>query len=248
MKYRATNTVSIIANFILLTLFSCYSFAQIEYISLHEVESSQNSPLSVKLNVVNKGQTLPLKFILSNQQTRKPLSYQAINNYMLRVKGPSNVSGRAVIHVYQLERGVWRRVKGINISGGLAPLSISTETVSTEVKPTIQVSPKNSHLSAVKVSPFNKTIKERAGCILTRQRKETLWSIASRYKDKWHIDIFSAMLAIYKSNITKFSKQQIAQLMDKTTLQCPSKKTIAAMGTKAQMKAEFIRLNTQPIK
>lgn len=248
MKYKTTNTVSIIANIILLTLFSCYSFAQIEYISLHEVESSKSNALSVKLNVVEKDQILPLKFVLSNQQKRTTLSYQRINNYMLRLKGPSNVSGRAVIHVYQLEKDVWRRVKGINISGSLTPLSVSTETISTKVKSATPLSAKNSDLAALKVTPLSKYKKEKTGCILTRQRKETLWSLASRYKDQWHIDIFSAMLAIYKSNITKFSKQHIGQLMDKTTLNCPNKETIAAMGTKAQMKVEFNRLHAQPVK
>ena len=120
MKFRTTNTLGIIANFILLTLFPCYSFAQIEYISLHDVEVTNSQALSVKLNIVEKDKPLPLKFILSNQQTRTTLTFQRLNNYMLRLTGPSNVYGRAVIHVYQLERDVWRRVKGISISGELA--------------------------------------------------------------------------------------------------------------------------------
>jgi len=262
MKFRTKSTLGIVTRFILLTLFPCYSFAQIEYISLHDVESAHSNALSVKINIVEKDQALPLKFILSNQQKRTTLSFQRINNYMLRLQGPSNVYNRAVIHVYQLEGDVWRRVKGINISGGLGLLTVSDET-----KNHIQTSPKSNatntaknisqsnSTSVVKVTPYIKPIKHgaitngitenKANCMLTRQTKETLWSIASRYKVNWDIDVFSAMIAIYESNITKFSKQHIGKLMDKTTLSCPSKEMIAVMGTKAQMKAKFNRLNTQ---
>jgi hypothetical protein len=56
------------------------------------------------------------------------------------------------------------------------------------------------------------------------------------------VDVFSAMLAIYKSNINKFAKQHIGRLTANVKLVCPSKKTITMMGNKAEMKAEFNRL------
>jgi len=253
IKFRTTKPLGIIAYFILFTLFPCYSFAQIEYISLHDVESAQSQALSVKLNIVEKGQALPLKFILANQKTRTTLSSKRLNNYMLRVKGPSNVSGRAVIHVYQLEKDVWRRVKGINISGSLTPLIASAKTKSTKNNSKNQVPPQTNiaEETTVKVTPavkLDKVDKVKTDCILTRQLKETLWSIASRYKEQWQVDVFSAMIAIYKSNITKFSKQHIGQLMDHYPLNCPSIRMLNAMGTKAQMKAEFYRLNALPLK
>jgi|GEM_PF-3638426 len=253
MKFRPTNTLAIIANIILLTLFPCYSFAQIEYISLHEVESEGKETLSVKLNIVEKGQALPLKFILANQQTRTTLTSKRLNNYMLRLTGPRSISGRAMIHVYQFERDAWRRVKGINISGNIIPQSVPARTESIATKPKPQISTETSELTTteattVKVTPATRVVKNNADCVLTRELKETLWSIASRYKDQWQVDVFSAMIAIYKSNTTKFSKQHIGRLMDHYALSCPSQRMLKAMGTKAQMKAEFNRLNTLPFK
>jgi FimV-like protein len=80
-------------------------------------------------------------------------------------------------------------------------------------------------------------------CRLVHEPKETLWSIASRYKNKWSIDIYSAMLAIYKSNLNKFTNQHIGQLNNHVALNCPNPKVIDMMGEKADMKAEFTRLN-----
>lgn len=238
---------------ILVSLFSCYGYAQIEYISLHDIEASNNQALSVKLNIVEQGQPTPLKFILSHQQTRTTLIPERINDYMIRLKGPSNVSERAIIHVYQLERDVWRRVKGINISGGLTSSTVSNDfetEVQTQTEPQLsttsspKLSPKEIKVNpAIKKAPIASLSVETSNCELTRQPKETLWSIASRYMDIWQVDVFSAMIAIYQTNITMFSKQHIGQLMHGKTLTCPNKKTIASMGTKAQMKAEFNRLN-----
>ena len=53
------------------------------------------------------------------------------------------------------------------------------------------------------------------------------------------------MIAIYKSNLNKFTKQHIGQLIDKSELSCPSTETITSMGEKTKMKAEFNRLNKQ---
>ncbi|WP_057830465.1 type IV pilus assembly protein FimV [Colwellia sp. TT2012] len=240
MKFRITNTLAII----FFTLFPFNSFAQIEYISLHDVESANSQALSVKLNIVENGQQLPLKFILTNQQTRTTLSSQRINNYMLRLKGPSKVSGRAVIHVYQLEMGAWRRVKGINISSSLTPFTATKLKAPVSAKINKTAVPTG---TTVKVTPTIRQEKSKADCILTRQRKETLWNIANRYKEQWKIDVFSAMIAIYKSNMTTFSKQHIGQLMAHYPLNCPSKRMLNAMGTKAQMKTEFHRLNALPL-
>ncbi len=80
--------------------------------------------------------------------------------------------------------------------------------------------------------------------MLARQPKETLWSIASRYKDNWQIDVFSAMIAIYTSNASKFNKQHIARLIDGATLVCPNNEVIGKLGSKKEMHAEFTRLNS----
>ena len=104
------------------------------------------------------------------------------------------------------------------------------------------------NVSPIKITQSTKIKKYKSNCVLTRQFKETLWSIASRYKEAWHVDVFSAMIAIHRSNITKFSQRHIGLLMDNRTLSCPSKENIATMGTKAQMKAEFHRLNAQILK
>lgn len=269
IKFRTTCTLCIIANFFLLTLLPCNSFAQIGYISLHDVESTSSQTLSVKLNIVETKPKLPLKFILANQQTRTTLTSTRINDYMLRLKGPRKISGRAVIHVYQFERDAWRRVKGINISDSLKSFNVPAKAKSakaaetkpeaaqvstqskqtTTAKTTVKVTPatREKITASAKIALATKAVKSQVDCTLTRQLKETLWSIASRYKEQWQVDVFSAMIAIYKSNTTKFSKQHIARLMDHYVLQCPSKRMLNAMGTKAQMKAEFNRLNALPL-
>jgi len=192
------------------------SHAKVDYISLHEIESPARQPLSIKLNIVEKDQQSQLKFTLVSQNTETTLDYQRINNYMLRLKSPHYIIGKASILVYEFEKNAWQHTHSVDISNSL---------IATEVD-------KKAKVSEIKTQ-----------CRLIHEPKETLWSIASRYKDNWKVDIFSAMLAIYKSNLNKFAKQHIGQLINNVELACPSTKTITMMGEKAEMKAEFNRLN-----
>lgn len=194
------------------------SHAQVDYISLHEIETPERQPLSVKLNIVETHEQGQLYFTLLNRNAETKLDYQRINNYMLRLKSPHYIIGKASVLVYEFKKNAWRRTYSVDISNSLI------------------------------VSPIDKKILAKAAkiktqCRLIHEPKETLWSIASRYKEKWNVDVFSAMLAIYKSNLNKFTKQHIGQLLKNAELACPSRKIITMMGTKAAMKAEFKRLN-----
>jgi len=195
--------------------------AQVGHISLHEIESSERQPLSVKLNIVEKHEQGQLYFTLLNQNTETMLDYQRLNNYMLRLKSPHYIIGKASILVYEFKSNGWQQTHSVDISNSLI-------------------------VTAKDKARLEKITKIQMQCLLIHQPKETLWSIASRYKSKWHVDIFSAMLAIYKSNLSKFDKQHIAQLLNNAELVCPSRKTITMMGDKAVMKAEFNRLNSAP--
>ena len=233
MKLLTINVSTIFSLLILLALFPFYSFANIGYISLHEIESAPEHELSLKLNIVEEGQPLPFKFILQSHKKRIALSYQRLNNYMLRLKSPSPLVGKAAVHVYQLEQDAWRLIKRIKISNDLSSISSVSKTANT-----------NKILNSNFVENIaNVQANKKTNCTLTKQSKETLWGIASRYKSQWNVDIYSAMIAIYKSNLTHFSQQHIGQLIDQTTLICPSSELINSMGTKVEMKAEFTRLN-----
>jgi len=194
------------------------SHAKVDYISLHEIESLVRQPLSVKLNIVEKHQKSQLRFTLMNQNTETNLDYQRINDYMLRLKSPHYIIGKASVLVYEFEHFAWQQTHSINISNSLIATKTDKATLA-------------------------KTTDLKTQCKLIRKPKETLWSIASRYKNQWSVDIYSAMLAIYKSNLNKFAKQHIGQLIKNVELSCPSKETINSMGGKAEMKAEFNRLN-----
>jgi len=193
------------------------SQAKVDYISLHEIESSARKPLSVKLNIVEKNQKSQLKFNLINQNVETTLDFKRINDYMIRLKSPNYVIGKASILVYEFEKNAWQKTHSVDISNSLSLTKVDKEVLA-------------------KISGINRQ------CLLIREPKETLWSIATRYKDKWDVDIFSAMLAIYKSNQNKFAKQHIGQLMNNVDLVCPSSKILNLMEGKAEMKAEFNRL------
>ena len=194
------------------------SHAKVDYISLHEIESLVRQPLSVKLNIVEKHQESQLKFTLVSQNTETELSYKRINKYMLRLESSQYIIGKASILVYEFEQNTWRKTHSVDISNSL----IITETDKV----------------ALAIGAETKT-----QCLLIHQPKETLWSIASRYKGKWSVDVFSAMIAIYRSNLNKFANQHIGQLINNVELNCPSMKTISMLGEKAEMKLEFTRLN-----
>ena len=208
----------ILSGLICLALLPLISHAKIDYISLHEIESSARQPLSVKLNIVEVDQESQLKFTLVSQDTETILDYQRINNYMLRLKSPHYITGKASVLVYEFEQNSWQQTHSVDVSNSLTV----TET---------------DKIASTKATDL------KTQCKLIRKPKETLWSIASRYKDKWSVDIYSAMLAIYKSNINKFAKQHIGQLIKNSELSCPSTETITMMGKKKEMKAEFNQLN-----
>ncbi len=208
----------IFSGLICLVLLPLISHAKVDYISLHEIETPARQPLSVTLNIVESHQQSQLHFTLLNQKAETLLDYQRINNYMLRLKSPHYIVGKASVLVYEFEKNAWRRTHSVDISNSLIVTEIDKKALAKAA-----------------------TIKTQ--CRLIHQPKETLWSIASRYKDKWNVDVFSAMLAIYKSNLNKFAKQHIGQLINNVELACPSMKTITMMGKKAAMKAEFNRLN-----
>lgn len=194
--------------------------AKVDYISIHEIESSVKQPFSAKFNIVEKHQENQLKFILNNQNKETLLKYKRINKYMLRLTSPHYIVGEASVSVYELEQSTWQKAHTINISNSLTATKIKKSSIA--------------NVSEIE-----------AHCQLTRQPKETLWSIASRYKKEWDVDVFSAMLAIYKSNLSKFAKHHIGRLIEDGDLVCPSSQVLSNMGEKAKMKAEFNRLNSQ---
>jgi len=193
------------------------SHAKVDYISLHEIETLARQPLSIKLNIVETHPERQLNFTLLNQNTETVLYYQRINDYMLRLKSPHYVIGKASVLVYEFERNAWRKTHLIDVSNSLIATAIDHKALA-------------------------KAAKIKTQCLLVHEPKDTLWNIASRYKDKWRVDIFSAMLAIYKSNLNKFSQQHIGRLIANVELVCPNRKTITMMGNKVEMKAEFNRL------
>ena len=208
----------ILTGLICLVLLPLTSDAKVDYVSLHEIETQARQPLSVKLNIVETHQESQLYFTLLNQNVETVLDYQRINNHMLRLKSPHYIIGKASILVYELEHNAWRQTHSVNISNSLTVTKIDKLTLA-------------------------QASKIKTQCLLIHEPKETLWTIASKYKDKWGVDIFSAMLAIYKSNLNKFTEQHIGQLIKNVELVCPSRKTITMMGKKAEMKIEFHRLN-----
>lgn len=191
--------------------------AKVDYISLHEIESANRQPLAVKLNIVEKERESQLKFTLVNQGSETELDYQRINKYMLRLKSSLYTVGEASIYVHEFEQGIWEHTHSIGISN------------------TLILNNKDKKLLV-------NVIKSEVTCQLNRKPKETLWSIASRYKSQWNVDVFTAMILIYKSNLDKFFNQNIGQLVESGHLVCPSEELIAKGGNKAEMKAEFNRL------
>lgn len=242
MKLLIINIYKIFIGLVLLTIFPFYSYANITYVSLHEIESIEHQQLSLTLNIVEEAPTLPVKFVLQSQKTRTPLSFQRLNKYMLRLTSPNLLIGKGAVHVYQLEGDAWRLIKRVKISNELIPLKLASKAHLNTQK----ILNTNIAKSVTTKSNTNKVAtKNQTHCILSKQPKETLWAIASRYKTPWNVDIYSAMIAIYRSNLTHFSQQHIGQLINEVTLTCPSNELIKSMGTKEEMKAEFTRLNAR---
>lgn len=209
------------------------AYAKITYVSLHEIESEEREPLFLRLNIVGSGQNLPLKFTLSSQNTETEMAAHRLNTFMVRLASLRPAFGESYIFVYEFNGQSWEKTQQVDISNKLTEFN-NSQTVA-------KTSPPKEML------PSNNTAESTLTCQLERGPKETLWSIASRYKDNWRVNIFSAMIAIFQSNKEKFTQQHIGYLIDNESLVCPSRKTIAMMGEKEAMKAEFFRLNKLPL-
>lgn len=219
-----------------LSLILNVALAEVNYVSLHDIESAERQPLFLKINLVEKGQTLPLKFTLLSQHTETDMAAHRINKFMVRLASLRSAIGESHIVVYEFNDQSWNKVQEVDISNDLKVINSTNKT---------QVS-KNLQTKAV-TKKLNTVANSTQGCLLKRKPKETLWSIASRYKSTWHVNIFSAMLAIYQSNKQQFTRQHIGYLIDNAPLTCPMTNTLAIMGDKAAMKAEFSRLNKLPL-
>lgn len=219
----------------LLSTCSFISVAEIKYLSLHQVESDDHQALSVKLNLVEQGQSLPLKFTLDYQGSEIALSYQKLNNYMLRVTSPKIVIGKAAIISYQLVEQQWQMVNKIDIYNQLTGTNTNNNAIAQRQAPTMS--------SSQEVQ--NSATANDDKCLLTAQPKETLWRIATRYMKQWQLDVYSAMIAIYQANLSQFAQQHIGQLNANAKLVCPSQQLLTSYGDKAAMKAKFHQLNNK---
>jgi len=234
MTFRAKQ---IILSVLLLVSLSCA--AEVKHLSLHNVESAPKEPLTVKLNIVEKDPK-PLKFSLVNQNVESPLQAERINDFMLRLSSPHYIIGDAAIQVYEQLNNRWMQIDSISIttSGKSAYSQSNNIEVATKKASKKQIEP------IIIADPLPTGEK---GCLLTRQARETLWSIASRYKESLKLDTYSTIIAIYNSNISQFNKRHINLLRDGAILKCPSEEVLATLGSKEGMKEEFERLSNLPI-
>ncbi len=240
-----SSRVAIFLSSIALVFFSFHCMANIKHISLHEVESSVQQPLSIKLNIVAKD-VKELKFILINQSIETELEYKRINDYMLRLTGHKHITGAAKVNVYELNNNLWQLIKTPVIPTVTQFTANDKSIVSKAQKPEMNFI-KPEHPNKIATTAVQKLSSiETTDCLLTRKPKETLWSIASRYKDTWDLDIFSTMIVIYRSNLSKFNKKHIAKLIDAATLTCPNKEALVKvkLSKKKEMYIEFNRLKS----
>ena len=82
-------------------------------------------------------------------------------------------------------------------------------------------------------------------CVIERTDSDTLWRIASRYKNQWQTNVYGAMLALYDANIEAFSKQKIHLIRQDVTLVCPSQSQLNQYVSKPDNKVEFEVLQQQ---
>ncbi|RHW74733.1 FimV/HubP family polar landmark protein [Colwellia sp. RSH04] len=224
---------------LLLALVSFSCIADVIHLSLHNIESAPKRPLIVKLNIVEK-EAKPLKFSLVNQNVESPLQSERLNDFMIKLTSPHYISGAAAIHVYEQSNNRWMQIDSISLTD-----SNETENL-TEITQN-----KHEHLTQKQIEPtviVSPLSINSQNCLLTRQAKETLWSIASRYKESLKLDTYSTIIAIYNSNMSQFNKRHINLLRNGATLKCPSNEVLATLGSKAGMKEEFERLSQLPMK
>ncbi|WP_189378086.1 hypothetical protein [Thalassotalea profundi] len=218
-----------------INIFINIAYAKLNYVSLNTIESELREPLFLKLNIVGSGNNLPLRFTLVSQKNETEMAAHRLNAFMVRLASIRPAIGESFIQVYEFDGQAWQKVQQVDISNKLESFD-----------PSLANRPAQKNITSP-VAPQVTSKEPDTECQLTRESKETLWSIASRYKDNWRVDVFSAMLAIFQTNKNKFSHQHIGYLIDNASLACPSRKTIAMMGEKEAMKAEFFRLNKLPI-
>ncbi|TPH18147.1 hypothetical protein [Litorilituus lipolyticus] len=237
MTFRANQ---IILSVLLLVSLSCA--AEVKHLSLHNVESAPKEPLIVKLNIVEKD-ARPLKFSLVNQNVESPLQIERINDFMLRLSSPHYIIGEAAIHVFEQSNNRWMQIDSISITTANKPTKSANSPSNINELSTKNASNKQEEPIVIADSlPIGE--KE---CLLARQAKESLWSIASRYKTSLKLDTYSTIIAIYNTNISQFSKRHINLLRNGAILKCPSAEILATLGSKAGMKEEFERLSNLPI-
>lgn len=215
--------------------------AEVDYVSLNEIESAERQPLFLRINLVEKGRSLPLRFTLASEGVETEMAYHRLNDFMVRLASQRHVQGQATVYIYQFDGKEWARVASVDVSNDLKPRN-NVQQAPTQ----IAASPATDHhAQSQKDNPEKKDTAVQQindDCMLSRTPKETLWSIASRYKAQWKTDVFSAMLAIFQSNPTKFNNGHINQLIDGVQLVCPQRKTLEMMGDKEAMRTEFFRL------
>jgi Tfp pilus assembly protein FimV len=240
---------AIILSLVFLTLLPLFCSAEIKYISLHDVESAPNQPLTLKLNIVEQNPKR-LHFTLVNQNVESQFIFKRMNNYMLKLKSPLRLIGEGAVNVYELKNNIWTLFKTIPLTGPES-LKANSNILASEVidNPSNKPINKSNRIEPISVGNTISVddvtkVNITNDCELTREVKETLWSIASRYKDRWKVDVFGAMIAIYNSNLNSFTNQHIGFLMQGDTLNCPSNDVLSSLGNKVSMRAEYMRLST----
>ncbi|WP_343817572.1 FimV/HubP family polar landmark protein [Colwellia asteriadis] len=255
-----------IFSFLSCYLFSTYTMAAVDYISLHDIELNTPQALAIKLNIIESAEKPPLKFVLQQGSKKHTLSYQRLNQYMLRVQGNQRLTGTANLVVYTTNNDLWEIINTIKLNipptnkGHMTADTYSSAEQITSTKPMVETT-KNQPLASrlPTSSPDNTRTNSRTNtstnisqvaanqCVLTKQPQETLWRIATRYAPQWNIDVYSAMIAIYNANRNQFSQQHIKLLKANATLTCPTKNIMASLGSKSLMEEEFERLHNKKV-
>jgi hypothetical protein len=212
--------------------------AKVDYISLHSVDLNTSQALLIKLNIVEKNETSPLKFLLKQSTKTTKLSYDYLNKYMLTLKGSHAVYGDAAIIVYQKTNDSWDEVRTIHFNSPPTQGNLTSEN---------NVVSNPTSILPLTVNTINDEKLIDSKCSLIRFPKETLWGLASRYSKQWNVDIYSTIIAIYTQNKNQFSKRHIKLLKDDSVLTCPNKSIMSSLGSKALMKEEFESLHAKPV-
>lgn len=225
-------------------------FAKVNYISFHDLRSTSGNPLELTLNIVETYPDVALRFVLVANGTEKLLRAKRVNQYLISLKDSAPLFSDGAIAVYESEGENWEKIKTIQL-----PEYKGEKTNQKNFSKLNSTALNKKHERQDKLTDNNDNL-VKAGmplmvaenCTLERAGKETLWSIASRYKLQWKTNIYGAMVAIYRENITKFLNNNIENLMDHSELNCPRKSILLALDDKIEMKALFRQIIKQPEK